>query len=294
MTLLDLYFSGWRHPGTNHSIQVGGLNRSYVVHAPKRNDPNVPMPVVLVLHGATMNGPMMAWFCGLNEKADEVGFIVIYPNGTGKRSSLFWNGGNCCGSAMQNNVDDVAFIDTLLDDVTEHYPVDAQRIYATGMSNGAIMAYRLAAELSVRIAAIAPVAGSRGVEIGLPKRPVSILHFHGTDDEFVPFAGGRGKKSITGTHFYSVEESIQPWLKFNGCNVSPMVEVLTKEGDDMTVTRKTYLAGESGAEVAVVSIEGGGHTWPGRKSPAKLLGKSTVNISANDLIWEFFQRHPLG
>ena len=197
------------------------MTRTYVVHAPKGHDLKTPLPVVLALHGATMNGPMMAWFSGLNQKADEAGFIAVYPNGTGKHSSFFWNGGNCRGPAMQDKVDDVAFIDALLDDLARAYPVDARRVYATGMSNGAIMAYRLAAELSDRIAAIAPVAGTVATEIGQPKRPVSVLHFHGTRDEFVPFTGGRGAKSIFGTNYRPVEDSIRAWVKANGCEETP-------------------------------------------------------------------------
>ena len=202
MRITDLYFSWWLRPGKTRTLTVGGLNRTYVVHVPKGHDPKTPMPVVLALHGATMNGPMMAWFSGLNRKADEAGFIAVYPNGTGSFSSFTWNGGNCCGSAMQNNVDDVAFIDALLDDLIASYHVDTRRIYATGMSNGAIMAYRLAAELSDRIAAIAPVSGAVGTEISQSKRPVSVLHFHGTMDEYIPFQGGKGKKSISGTQFW--------------------------------------------------------------------------------------------
>jgi polyhydroxybutyrate depolymerase len=293
MSLLNLYFSGWLHPGDNRSINIGGLNRSYVVHVPKGFDHKTPMPVVLALHGATMNGPMMTWFSGLNEKADAAGFMAVYPNGTGKRSSLFWNGGNCCGSAMQNNVDDVAFIDALLNDLVQVHPVDARRVFATGMSNGAIMAYRLASELSDCIAAIAPVAGCMGTEVGQPKRPVPVLHFQGTSDEFIPFLGGKGRKSITGTHFYSVEQSIQAWVKLSGCDESPKIDLLSQSGDEMTVTRKRYDEGQDGAEVVLVVIEGGGHTWPGRKSPAKILGKSALNISANDLMWEFFEKHPM-
>jgi polyhydroxybutyrate depolymerase len=82
------------------------------------------MPVVLALHGATMNGPMMASFTDLNQKADDAGFIAVYPNGTGRRSSFFWNGGKCCGSAVKENVDDVGFIDALLDDLVQNFPVD--------------------------------------------------------------------------------------------------------------------------------------------------------------------------
>jgi polyhydroxybutyrate depolymerase len=251
------------------------------------------LPVVLALHGATMNGPMMAWFSGLNKKADEAGFLAVYPNGTGRNSSFTWNGGNCCGSAMQDKVDDVAFIDALLDDLMRAYPVDARRVYATGMSNGAIMAYRLASELSDRIAAVAPVAGTMGMEGCEPHRPVSVLHFHGTDDEFIPFEGGRGPRSITGTNHRPAEDSIRAWVKANGCDETPKIDVLAEGGDGMRVTRKTYGAGRDGAEVALVVVEDGGHTWPGRRSPAKTLGRSTLNVSANDLMWEFFQKHPM-
>jgi polyhydroxybutyrate depolymerase len=288
LRITDLYFSWWLRPGILRSLVVGGLNRNYVVHVPKGLNPKTPMPVVLALHGATMNGPMMAWFSGLNQTADEAGFIAVYPNGTGRLSSFFWNGGNRYGSTIQNNVDDVAFIHALLDDLIQTYPVDAQRIYSTGLSNGAIMAYRLAAELSDRIAAVAPVAGSVGTEIVQPKRPVSILHFHGTLDEFIPFTGGRGKRSISGRNFRSVDDSIRMWIKANGCDENPKIDVLSEGRDGLKVTRNTYGNGRDGAEVVLVVIEGGGHTWPGRKSPTRLLGKSTLNISANNLMWEFF------
>lgn len=293
MSLTNLFFSGWLHPGENRSINAGGLKRSYVVHVPNTHDETSPMPVVLALHGATMNGPMMAWFTDLNHKADEAGFIVVYPNGTGKRSSFFWNGGKCCGSAVKENVDDVAFIGALLDDLMQKYRVDDRRIYATGMSNGGIMVYRLAAELSDRIAAIAPVAGSLATEIGELKRPVSVLHFHGTKDEFLPFEGGKGPKSITGTHFLSAEQSVGLWVKANDCDDRKKTEVLSRSDDELTVTRITYGPGKDGAEVVLVVIDGGGHTWPGKKSPATILGKSALNISANDLMWDFFQKHPM-
>jgi polyhydroxybutyrate depolymerase len=183
----DLYFSWWLRPGNVRTLIVDGLRRSYVVHTPKGHDLAKPLPVVLALHGATMNGPMMAWFSDLNRKSDKVGFLAVYPNGTGTRSSFFWNGGNRCGAAMENKVDDVAFVNALLDDLMRAFPVDARRVYATGMSNGAVMTYRLAAELSDRIAAVAPVAGSVGTEAVQPRRPLSVLHFHGTRDEFIPF-----------------------------------------------------------------------------------------------------------
>jgi polyhydroxybutyrate depolymerase len=182
---------------------------------------------------------------------------------------------------------------SLLDDLMGSYHVDTRRIYATGMSNGAVMAYRLASELSDRIAAIAPVSGSMGTEIGRPKRPVSVLHFHGTLDDYIPFLGGKGKKSISGTQFWPVDQSIRSWVNLNGCEENPKIDLLSKSGDEMTVTRKIYAAGNDGTEVVLVVIEGGGHTWPGMRSPTDALGKSALNISANDLMWEFFEKHPM-
>ncbi len=294
MGIKELAFRLWSRPGRYRSLTVGGRERTYYFRALKGHDPKRPAPVVLALHGSTMNGPMMAWFTGLNQKADEAGFIVVYPNGTGTDSSFTWNGGNCCGPAMWNGVDDVAFIRALLDDLAKVIAVDAKRVYATGMSNGAVMTYRLASELSDRIAAVAPVAAPMGTETCAPKRPVPVLHFHGTDDEFAPFEGGIGAKSTFRTNFQSVEHTIRAWVRANGCAEEPVTDELPDRAKDGTrVLRKTYGGGREGAEVVLVMIEGGGHTWPGRVSPAKVLGKATMNVSANDLMWEFFRKHPM-
>ena len=294
MWIVNQLLKWFGHAGQRRTLTVGGLQRTYYVHVPAHVDPNTPIPAVVALHGATMNGPMMAWFTGLNQKADEAGFAVVYPDGTGSHSSYTWNGGNCCGPAMQNGVDDVGFIRALLDDLAQVVRVDPSRVYATGMSNGAVMAYRLASELSDRFAAIAPVAGPMGSEKCAPSRPVSVIHCHGTDDEYAPFVGGRGPKSIFGTNFFSVEHSIRAWVKTNGCNDVPAVEDLPdRENDGTSLTRKTFGGGTDGAEVVLVTIHGGGHTWPGRPPRSKQLGRATKNLSANDLMWEFFVRHPM-
>jgi polyhydroxybutyrate depolymerase len=293
MWIKDLVFWWLARPVQTHSVTVGGRKRTYLVHVPPKHDPNKPAPVVLALHGATMNGRMMAWFSGLNQKADEAGFVVVYPNGTGANSSFTWNGGNCCGYAFQNRVDDVAFVRALLDDLPQAFQVDVRRVYATGMSNGATLVYRLASELSDRLAAVAPVSGTMETEKCEPQRPVPVLHFHGTEDNIVPFQGGKGEKSPSCTDFYSVEHSIRAWVKANGCDEEPTTEELPDRAKDGTkVVRKTY-GGRDGAEVVLVVIEGGGHTWPGRKLPVRSLGKATTNVSANDLMWEFFQKHPM-
>jgi polyhydroxybutyrate depolymerase len=283
-------------PGDHtRKISFDGIERNYLVHVPPQYDPARPTPVVLVFHGGGSNAQQMMRFCGMNKKADEAGFIAVYPNGTGRTEILLtFNGGNCCGYAETNNVDDVGFTRAILDELATLLTLDPRRVFATGMSNGGIMAYRLASELSDRIAAIAPVSGPMGTETCQPKRPVPVMHFHGTLDQFAPFAGGRGARSISRINFYSVEHSIAAWIKADGCPPTPVVEKLPDAADDgMTVTRKTYGPGREGSEVALIEIEGGGHTWPGEDPRLRFLGPATRDISANDLMWEFFQKHPL-
>jgi polyhydroxybutyrate depolymerase len=280
-------------PGDHtRSLDVDKRTRSYLVHVPKSYDPKKPTPVVLALHGAAMNGPMMAPFCGLSKTADEKGFFVVYPSGTGTGPFLTWNAGGFNGKMAEGKADDVAFIGKLLDDLGTVAKVDEKRVYACGMSNGAMMCYRLAAELSDRIAAVAPVAGTIAIEESKPKRPVPVLHFHGTKDTFVPFEVAKGKTPGF-MRLKGVEDSIQTWVKLNQCEDKPKADVLSKDGDEMKVTRKTYGGGKDGAEVVLIVIEEGGHTWPGQKPPMGFMGKSAMSVSANDLIWEFFQKHKL-
>ena len=156
------------------------------------------------------------------------------------------------------------------------------------------MSYLLASELSDRIAAVAPVGGPMGTDKCNPKRPVSVIHFHGMDDENAPFKGGKGEKGISGTDFYSVDHSIQAWVKANGCDKEPVITKLPDTAKDgTTISRKAFGNGKDGSEVVLFMIEGGGHTWPGQEIRLRMLGKSTKNISANDLMWEFFQKHPM-
>ncbi|AGA26545.1 extracellular catalytic domain type 1 short-chain-length polyhydroxyalkanoate depolymerase [Singulisphaera acidiphila] len=305
LTLVITQISALEPGDSTRTITVGDLERSYLVHVPKSYDGSKPVPVVLVFHGGGSNAGQWVRFCGLNETADKAGFIAVYPNGTGKKIEgypedvLTWNGGRRQpggNDALLQKVDDVSFTRELLDDLAKVAKVDAQRVYATGMSMGAIMTYRLASELSDRIAAIAPVCGPMGTETCRPKRPVSVIHFHGTEDEAVPLKGGKGKLDVSGTDFYSVDHSIRAWVKANGCHEKPTTDELPDRVDDGTkVIRKTYSGGEDGSQVVLVVIEGGGHTWPGREfgPELKVLGKSTKDVAANALIWEFFENHPM-
>jgi polyhydroxybutyrate depolymerase len=270
------------------TVSVDGQKRTYRFHVPQGYDPKKPTPVVLALHGAGMNGSMMVWFSGLNEKSEEAGFIVVYPSGTGIGPFCTWNAGNFGGK----RADDVAFIDKLLDDLGALVNVDQKRVYACGMSNGGMMCYRLAAELSERIAAIAPVAGTVAIDESRPTRPVPVIHFHGTEDNLVPFESGKRKKS-SHAKFEDVEGSIRTWVKLNGCEAEPKTDTLSEDGDETPVTRKIYGGGKDGAEVVLIMIEGGGHTWPGQQPPVSFIGRSAKNISANDLMWKFLQKHPM-
>ena len=278
-------------PGDHvRSLTIGELARSYAVHVPPSYDPGRPTPVVLALHAAAMNGAAMARFCGLNEKADRSGFVVVYPNGTGSTPLfLYWDAGGVRGRPS----DDVGYVAKLLDDLATVVHVDTRRVYATGMSNGAMMCYRLAAELSDRIAAIAPVAGTMAIETCRPRRPVPVLHFHGTKDGLVLF-GGPDERIPKNLKFLSVDASIRAWAEADGCPETPAVfEVPDLVEDGTRVLRKSYGPGRGGSEVILYIIEGGGHTWPGREPRIPYLGRSTRDIAANDLIWEFFQKHAL-
>jgi polyhydroxybutyrate depolymerase len=272
-------------------LTVDGRERTYLVHVPPQYKSGDPTPVVLVLHGATINAPIMAALSAMSRKSDEAGFIAVYPNGTGDDPSLYWNAGQLTARIIRENPDDVKFIGQLLDDLGTVVTVDPRRVYATGMSNGGAMCYRLASELSDRIAAIAPVAGTMAIAHANPKRPIPVIAFHGTADSIVKYNGGN-----TGAlqPMKSVDETIEIWRKLNSCPTSATAADLPDRDveDGCTVRRKEFPPGKANAEVVLYTIQNGGHTWPGQKSPLPMLGKSTLDISANDLIWEFFQKHP--
>jgi len=281
-------------PGDHaRSVDVAGVERRYLVHVPPDAAPATPLPVVLAFHGGGGNADSMKVFSGLDATADACGFVVVYPEGSGRLPRMrTFNAGNCCGHAASSGVDDVAFTRRLLDDLERVVAVDRQRVFATGMSNGAMMCYRLASELSDRIAAIAPVGGPMGTESCHPVRPVSVIHFHGDADEFAPFAGGRGR-GPSGTDFLSVQHSIDAWVEADGCQTTPTTTRLPDRHDDGTTVREVrYGSGRDGAEVVLVVIEGGGHTWPGREPRMRVLGPATRDVSANDMMWEFFRQHP--
>jgi polyhydroxybutyrate depolymerase len=280
-----------------HTIDVDGLERSYIVYQPQVGDE--PRPVVLSYHGGGGSAAGHMAYSGMNDAADRFGFIVVYPEGTGpfERALHTWNVGNCCGYALRNNIDDVRFTDVLLDDLAGRYAIDANRVYATGLSNGAMMSYMLAAKLPDRIAAIAPVGAAMGFDLPDDARPMPIIHFHGDHDQNAPFNGGIGPRGVAKIAHMPVRECVAAWAKVNGCETEPAIERLPDVADDgTTVRREVYRSDRYPIELYV--IEGGGHTWPGQ--PARIAhlrryepGPSTRDISANDVMWAFFERFSL-
>ncbi len=284
-------------PGDHkRSYSHGGKTRTYLVHVPRILKSKTNIPVVLAFHGGGTNAMLMRETTDLKRVSEKEGFVVVYPNGTGNlKRVLTWNVGSCCAYAMRNKIDDVGATKALIEDIAKVLPIDRKRIYATGMSNGGMMAYRLACELSDRIAAVAPVAGSLEVKTCNPSRPVPILHIHGTADKNVDYNGGYGIHSISKTEFKSVADSIAEWRINNGCSLDSKEEMLKDKASDKTTTKKTtWSKCKNKSEIILYTVQNGGHAWPG--SPLKKWGKFgpvSHDFSAGEVMWEFFSRHPM-
>ncbi len=285
-------------PGRHRlTIDVDDREREFWVYIPTQTEqPAGGWPLVFVFHGGLSNAPTMVRFCEMNEYADTAGFVTVFPNGTGRLPTMkTWNAGMCCGYAQREDVNDVHFVEQLLADIPQRVPIDPSRTYATGMSNGGMMAYLLGDRLADRFAAIAPVGGTMGNPTCHPSRPVPLLHIHGTDDQFVRWEGGVGSRSKSKLNFNSVNHAMQNWIAANHAKSTPQVESLPSQVNDGTrIERFTYSAsGEQSAEVILLKVHGGGHTWPGKESRLDLLGPTTHNLDANQAIWDFFRQHRL-
>jgi polyhydroxybutyrate depolymerase len=259
------------------TLDFGGLTRQYFVHVPPAYDGKTPLPLVLVLHGATQTPEGVERMSGMSTAADKETFLAVYPRGTGR--VLTWNSGACCGSAMENHVDDTGFLGALIDQLERDYKVDPRRVFSTGISNGGMMSYRLACELADKVAAIAPVEGAQDLACH-PSHSVSVIVFHGTDDHLVPFNGGStpfqvgSRRSDT-----SVPATVAFWVKQDGCMPTP------HRDQSAALHVEIYAGCRDGAGVALYAIEGGHHIWPGTRF-------SGNDVPATSLMWAFFAKHP--
>jgi polyhydroxybutyrate depolymerase len=265
--------------------------RTYLLHLPSQL-PKTPLPLVIVMHGGGGNAENAIRMTQMNPKSDQEGSIVVYPNGSGRFEDklLTWNAWNCCGYALQEQIDDVGFIRALIEKLEREYSIDSKRIYATGLSNGGMMAYRLGCELSDKIAAIAPVAGALNTDHPKALNPISVIIFHGTADEHVLYEGGRPKKTMERSSRIDkpVAYAVNFWVTHNQCSQTPKNET---EG---SIIKESYSGGKNGTEVVLYTIQDQGHAWPGGEKGRRFgnVDKPTNVISATDLIWEFFKKHP--
>ena len=279
--------------------------RSALVHIPATLAADTrPVPLVLNFHGGGGHAANQRAYSRMDRLADREGFIVAYPNGTGPLPDrlLTWNAGRCCGQAASRNVDDVGFVRALIDRLADRWPIDRSRVYATGLSNGAMMSYRLAIELPDRIAAIAPVAGSM-VAAGPGGRAMPILHIHSVDDRRALFAGGLGPPfpfTDVRVEHPDALEVLQRWAAFEACAL-PAVETAQRRGaagsvgEGHSATRLEFQGCRDGAEVVLWRLTGAGHVWPGGQPDflPRLLGPGTDVIDANEEMWRFFSRFSL-
>lgn len=268
-----------------------GTERSFRLHVPPGYDGERALPLVMLFHGGGGSGRQFELASArMNPIADREGFVAVYPDGSGVLKT--WNGVGCCGYAVQNEVDDVGFVDALLDHLETELCLDTRRLYASGMSNGAILSHRLACELSSRLAAVAPVAGTDMTARCHPSRPVPIMQIHGSDDGHVPWNGGEGC-GPAGVSFTSVPDSLARWRTRNGC--SDRESEYLRLGDGACARLEGCAAG---ADVVLCTIRGGGHNWPGGEPPADLVpcaadGFQSSSFSASEVIWRFFTKHAL-
>jgi polyhydroxybutyrate depolymerase len=281
-------------------IKVGRLNRTYLLHVPPTYKKDKPTPMVLAFHGGSGQGKNMVQVTsgGWNILADKEQFIVVYPDAIEKN----WNDGRNVERfrSQRENIDDVGFISALIDGLGKEFNIDKRRIYATGISNGGIFSYRLACALTDKIAAIAPVIGSMAEGYSSqcsPSRPISVLAINSVQDPLLPYKGGEVKSmGVRLGRVASVADAISFWVARNGCSAKPAVEKLPVLVDDDTkIQKETYGKCKDDTEVILYSIEGAGHTWPSgyQYLPALWVGKTSKNLDANVVIWEFFKRHSL-
>jgi polyhydroxybutyrate depolymerase len=272
------------------TLEWDDLERTYLLRLPDAYSGSEELPLVIAMHGGFGNALQFESRSLLSEKANAENFIVVYPEGfsEGLLPIPSWNAGWCCGYASNNNIDDVGFINALLDRLIANYAIDPDRIYATGFSNGGFMAYRLACELSQRIAAIAPVGASMSLNQCEPQRPVPVISIHSYLDTNVPIEGGIG----TGPsgHYNPPQDSVLHivWSGINDCLVSKDTLIFDDE-----LTHVVWRNCDCRTEIQQYITRDGGHSWPGGDPDPPTGDPVSDVIVANDLIWDFFSRFSL-
>jgi polyhydroxybutyrate depolymerase len=281
---------------TRGSIKIGDLERSYELYKPGGSFHMRSLPLMIVLHGANAAGSMIRSYSGFNDLAEQKKFMVVYPDSYGP----CWNDGRVDmeSKAFTYGIDDVRFISELVDQIASTHPIDRNRVYAVGFSNGGMMALRLGIAMPEKLAAVATVSGL------LPKqlarfnngKPVPVLIIHGTGDRVVPWAGGMLKSGEKQRgEVMSFVDTALFWARNNGCRAPAELIVLpdADPADGTLAFQVSYTCCNPGSEVLLVAIHDGNHSWPGTELllPEKKVGKTCRDINATRYIWDFFSRH---
>jgi polyhydroxybutyrate depolymerase len=265
---------------TNGAIISSGDRRRYLLYVPESYDPESPTPLVINIHGFAQWPANQMKVSQWNELADEYGFIVVYPSGTG----FPWR-----WRVTDEPDKEVAFISDLISKLEDDYNIDSSRVYANGLSNGGGMTLLLARELSDRITAVGVVAGAYyGTDLDNSQlRPVPAIFFHGQADTIATYEGGFYERA--GMTIPSVPEFVASYAQANDCDPTPTT--LMETGN---ITGIRYSQCNQNADVVFYSIADGGHNWPGGTPlPKSITGKTTQEIDATALMWEFFQEFSL-
>lgn len=265
---------------------VDGISRSYVLNLPPGYYESSGLSLVIAMHGGGGSASQFETTSKLTEKANASGFVVVYPEGTGVINT--WNAGTCCGSAVTNNINDVKFISQLIDKLIDSYKINPKKVYATGHSNGGMMSYRLACELSNKIAAIAPNGSTMVVTQACnPSRAVPVLHMHSKLDQHVVYTGGYGN-GISGVYCPPLDSVMNVWSLKNNCTTNG--EVVTSNSN---YTQKRWRNCTNNVTIDYYLTNDGGHGWPGGLPGGPNSDIPSTSINANDLLWNFFQQHQL-
>ena len=276
------FYSVNRTSGT--IVTSAGQTREYILYVPNSYDRAKPAPLVISMHGAVNWPSFQMNLTQWNTLADEHGFIVVYPGGTGGGPKV-WHleGLNTKG----RRAPDIAFISELIDSLEATYNIDRSRIYANGLSNGGGATYALSCTLADRIAAFGPLASAILDDYDPCATPAPVIAFHGTVDPLTPYDGG--KVWIGPRPFPSIPEWIAKWARRNHCAPDPVDSTVNAD-----VTRREYRDCADGADTLLYTVKGGGHQWfGGTRGPEWLLGPFSRSVDASQVMWEFFQQHPL-
>jgi polyhydroxybutyrate depolymerase len=270
-------------------LRVGAVTRSYLMHTPSRRPPDGGYRVILAFHGGGGRGAKMVNLMKLDPLADANGIIVVYPDGLGGH----WNDGR---SSIKTKSDDVGFVTALLDDVEKRYPVNPSKVFAVGISNGAVFTERLGCELSDRIHAIAAVSGTMAAELAPachPTHPISVLQISGTADPVMPYEGGHVRQFLgtgEGGTVLSAADTVGLWAHSDSCPPPSASETLPQVGepDRTSIVRQTHSQCRSSAVVTLLTVQGGGHAWPGGRQVApRIFGRSSSQLDTSKTVVDF-------